>query len=247
DPNVRSVISDIHRRVVTYGTNRQAMVRAENIQHHAGSTRFEVYRDTKLQGNITLGAPGLHNVQNALAAVCVGLELEVPFETITSALKMYTGVDRRFDIKGEPGGVLIVDDYAHHPAEIGATLDAAAKGWPDRRIIGVFQPHLYSRTKDLAEQFARSFVNADVLVLTDIYGAREKPLEGVDGMLLVDLARRYGHSDVRYVADKTELPGYLMNLVKRGDLVITMGAGDIWRYGKTFYEQMVQHAKEVVS
>jgi UDP-N-acetylmuramate--alanine ligase len=151
-------------------------------------------------------------------------------------------VDRRFQVKGEaavPGGtVLVVDDYAHHPTEVAATLAAAAKGWPERRVVAVFQPHLYTRTRDLADDFARAFYDADVLVLTDIYGAREEPIEGVDGQLLVDLARRYGHRDVHYVAEKAELPAYLVGLTRPGDLVVTMGAGDVWRYGARFLDAL---------
>lgn len=244
DRNARSVVGEIHRRVITYGTSRQATVRAESIEQVGASTKFDVYRGAERLGGVTLHAPGLHNVRNALAAIAVGLELDVPFEGIADGLTKYTGVDRRFQIKGEAKGILVVDDYAHHPTEITATLEAAAKGWPERRIVAVFQPHLYSRTQDLADDFARAFYDADVLVLTDIYGAREEPREGVDGMLLVDLARRYGHRDVHYVGDKTELATYLTALTASGDLVVTMGAGDIWRFGEAFLNQLNGHPAE---
>ncbi|NNF59654.1 MAG: UDP-N-acetylmuramate--L-alanine ligase [Rhodothermaceae bacterium] len=238
DLNARSVVGEIHRRVITYGTSRQATVRAEGIEQVGASTKFDVYRGAERLGGVTLHAPGLHNVRNALAAIAVGLELDVPFDGIADALTKYTGVERRFQVKGEAKGILVVDDYAHHPTEIAATLEAAAKGWPERRIVAVFQPHLYSRTQDLADDFARAFYDADVLVLTDIYGAREEPREGVDGMLLVDLARRYGHRDVHYVAQKTDLATYLAALAASGDLVVTMGAGDIWRFGEAFLDQL---------
>ena len=238
DEQARGIVGQIGRRVVTYGTSRQATIRAEAVEQERGRTTFDVYRGAERLGSVTLHAPGLHNVRNALAAVAVGIELDVPFEAIAAAMAQYTGVDRRFQMKGEaavPGGsVLLVDDYAHHPTEVAATLEAAARGWPECRVVAVFQPHLYSRTRDLAEDFARAFYDADVLVLTDIYGAREEPLEGVDGSLLVDLARRYGHRDVHYVEEVAELPAYLVGLTRPGDLVVTMGAGDVWRYGEQF-------------
>jgi UDP-N-acetylmuramate--alanine ligase len=240
DPQARGIVGRIGRRVVTYGTSRQATIRAEGIEQEGGTTEFDVYRGAVRLGRVTLHAPGLHNVRNALAAVAVGLELDVPFDAIAAALAQYSGVDRRFQTKGEAAGVLVVDDYAHHPTEVAATLAAAAKGWPERRIVAVFQPHLYSRTRDLADDFARAFYDADVLVLTDVYGAREDPIEGVDGALLVDLARRYGHRDVHYVAEKTELPAYLVGLTRPGDLVVTMGAGDVWRYGERFLDALNQ-------
>ncbi|MCH7975800.1 MAG: UDP-N-acetylmuramate--L-alanine ligase [Bacteroidetes bacterium] len=247
DPNVRDILSDIHRRVLTYGTSRQAEIRAENIEQVGASMHFDVFRGNDRLGGAMLHAPGVHNVLNALGAVAVGLELDVPFETIVQGLAMYSGVDRRFQIRGEAGGVIVVDDYAHHPTEIIVTLDAATAGWPSRRIVAVFQPHLYSRTAHLADDFARAFVNADVLVLTDIYGAREAPIEGVDGAMLAELAEQNGHRAVHYVEDKTELPAFLLGLVEPGDLVITMGAGDIWRQGKAFFEQLVERNAEVAS
>ncbi len=247
DPNVVDILGAIHRRVVTYGTSRQAEIRAENIEQVGASSHFDVFRGNERLGGAILHAPGLHNVLNALGAIAIGLELDVPFETVVRGLGAYNGVDRRFQIRGEVGRVIVVDDYAHHPTEVIATLEAATTGWPNRRIVAVFQPHLYSRTVDLAENFARAFVNADVLVLTDIYGAREEPIEGVDGAMLANLAQKYGHRSVHYVEDKTELPAFLHDLTQSGDLVITMGAGDIWRQGKAFYEQLVERTAEVES
>jgi UDP-N-acetylmuramate--alanine ligase len=244
DENVRSVLGRIHRPVRTYGTSRQASLRAETIEQVGASTQFHVYEGTDRLGGVTLHAPGLHNVRNALAAIAVGLELGVSFKTIAEGLAQYTGVDRRFEIKGEApltvdgetGTVLVVDDYAHHPTEIEATLAAAAKGWADRRIVAVFQPHLYSRTRDLASEFANAFYDADVLVVTDVYPAREEPIEGIDGKLVADLARQFGHRDVHYVSQKGALPAHLQSLVRPGDLVVTMGAGDVWRFGEAFLE-----------
>ncbi len=238
DAEVREVLSDVERRVITYGTSRQAQVRAENLVQEGHVTRFGVVRDGVPLGDVTLHVPGLHNVRNALAAVCVGLELDIPFAKIQQALGSFTGVDRRFQIKGEVDGVTVIDDYAHHPTEIEATLDAASKGWPGRRVVAVFQPHLYSRTRDFLDGFARAFYDADVLVLTEIYGAREEPMEGVSGKMMADLAARYGHRDVRFVPEKTDVPGYLQQVVRPGDIVITMGAGDIWKSGEAFLDTL---------
>ncbi|MEM6647640.1 MAG: UDP-N-acetylmuramate--L-alanine ligase [Bacteroidota bacterium] len=236
DVNVQRILGEIDRRVVTYGTTRQAQVRAEAIQQDGLITRFDVFNGTEAIGTITLEAPGTHNVLNALAAVTVGLELDIPFDHIAAGLAKFTGVQRRFQVVGEAQGVLVIDDYAHHPTEVAATLDAANAGFPGRRLVAVFQPHLYSRTRDFADEFARAFFNADVLVLTDVYGAREAPIDGVSGQLLADRAKRFGHRDVHYVADKKALPAALGHIVQPSDVVVTMGAGDIWRQGRAFWE-----------
>ncbi len=242
DPAVQEIVDDIKRRLVTYGTARQAHIRAENVEQEGLLTRFKVLREDAPLGTVALHAPGLHNVRNALAAVAVGLELDIDFEKIRAGLARFTGVQRRFQKVGEAGGVLLIDDYAHHPTEIVATLQAASTGFPDRRIVAVFQPHLYSRTRDFLDGFARAFFNADVLVVTDVYGAREEPLENVNGQLLADLAARRGHRDVHYVADKEALPEALLSLAEPGDVVVTLGAGDVWRYGHRFLEKLKERA-----
>lgn len=234
DPNVQAIVGDIERRIITYGTTRQAEVRAENIQRDGLDTRFDVMARGERLGTITLHVPGLHNVRNALAAVAVGLELEIGFEQIREGLAGFAGVRRRFEKIGEGRDVVVLDDYAHHPTEIRATLDAASQGYPERRIVAVFQPHLYSRTRDFLDDFARSFFNTDQLVLTDIYGSREDPIEDISGQRLADRAEQFGHRAVHYVPDKTELPGYLLDLTQPGDVVLMLGAGDIWRYSRTF-------------
>jgi len=177
--------------------------------------------------------------------VAVGLELEIPFETIRNALRRFSGVQRRFEVKGEGRGVLVVDDYGHHPTEIKATLEAAATAWPGRRLIAVFQPHLYSRTLLFKEGFARAFFNADLLVVTDVYPAREAPIDGVDGMTIAGAVTQAGHKDVRYVLDKNDLPDFLSDVVKSGDVVITLGAGDIWRFGEQFMTSYFEEANHV--
>lgn len=244
DANVQDLIPKLaDRRVITYGTTRQADLRADRIRREGDRTRFDVLWHGVSLGEAALHAPGLHNVRNALAAIAVGLELEVPFATIAEALEAFTGVERRFQVIGEADGVLVVDDYAHHPTEIRATLDAATTAYRDRRVVAVFQPHLYSRTRDLLDDFAHAFGDADVLVMTDIYPAREQPLPGVTGAGLADRTRTLGHRDVRFVEDKAALPAYLAEIARPGDLVITMGAGDIHRFGKQFYQQRLDGAQ----
>jgi UDP-N-acetylmuramate--alanine ligase len=186
---------------------------------------------------VELKVPGRHSISNSLAAIAVGLELDLPFEWIASHLSRFRGADRRFQLKGEVNGILVIDDYGHHPAEIRATLEAARRGW-DRRTVVVFQPHRYSRARALHEEFARSFENADVLVVTDIYPAGESPIPGVTGESLAEAIRRHGHPDVTLVRDLKEVPGFLISRVRPGDMVITMGAGSIWRVGEEFLGRM---------
>jgi UDP-N-acetylmuramate--alanine ligase len=232
EDSLREIIPRISRRILTYGLTPQAEIRGINLTCRNEHTEFTViYRDRE-QGRIKIQLPGVHNVKNSLAALAVGFELEVPFETIKKALEEFTGVHRRFEIKAELNGVLIVDDYAHHPTEIEASLKAARDGW-GRRIVAVFQPHLYSRTRDFHTDFGRAFFDADILVVTDIYPAREDPIPGITGELVAESARSFGHRQVVYIPSKEEVPEYLKSIVREGDLVITMGAGDIWQVGES--------------
>lgn len=237
DPVVQELIERVDRRVVTYGVSRQADIRAEQVERRGVHTSFDLVRKGEPLGTIDLKVPGVHNVRNALAALTIGFELDVSVVAIKDALESFTGVQRRFEIKGTAGDVLVVDDYAHHPTEIKATLEAANSGWPERRVVAVFQPHLYSRTRDFLESFARSFFNADVLVVTDVYPAREKPIPGVTGESITERAVAFGHHDVHYVPEKEEVPASLQEIVRPGDIVVTLGAGDIWRYGEAFLEE----------
>jgi len=236
DPNVQAILDRIDRRVITFGYARQSDVRADDVRQDGRTMTFDVFhgqrRLERRLGRATLNVPGHHNVRNALAAIAVGLELDMSFEQIQRGLATFTGVQRRMQEIGFERGVRVVDDYAHHPTEIRATLEAAADCWPDSRIIAVFQPHLYSRTRDFQEAFARSFFNADVLVLMDVYGAREEPIEGIDGSVIADLARSFGHREVHYVRDREKMPAFVASLAVGGDLVMTLGAGDIWRYSR---------------
>lgn len=241
DPEVRSILPKIKRRTISYGYNPQAQVRAVKISQEKFNSTFTVLFENEPLGEINLKAPGDHNIQNALASVAVGIELGIPFEKIKSGLERFDGVFRRFQHKMNTDDLIVIDDYAHHPTEVQATIKAARKGWPARRIVAVFQPHLYSRTQQMHEEFGLSFFDAEVLVVTNIYPSREKPIEGVTGALIADTAKNYGHKDVHYIKEKSELPGKLKDIVKHGDIVITMGAGDIYRYGEEFVEMINQN------
>jgi UDP-N-acetylmuramate--alanine ligase len=224
------------KKIITYGLNPQADVQAIDIRHKDNTTTYTIIRGNKELGTITLQVPGKHNVQNSLGAIAVGLELGVPFEKIKSGIEKFAGVYRRWEKKGEVNGIAVYDDYAHHPTECRATLSGVKAGWR-RRVVCVFQPHLYSRTRDFYEDFGKSFLLSDVLVVTDVYPAREEPIQGVTGELIANAAKQFGHKDVHYVSDKKQVPAFLKTIVKPGDIVITMGAGDIWKYGEEFLKQ----------
>ena len=235
DPGVREILPRVKRRVVTYGESPEASLRAAEIRLEASGTTFDVWEGTTwLLGTVRLPFPGRHNVLNALAAIAVGRELSIPFPTIARALKDFTGVVRRFETKGERGGVLVLDDYAHHPTEITATLAAARQVHPGRRLVALFQPHLYSRTRDFAAEFGRSLAGCDLAIVTDIYPSREKPLPGVTGDLVAHAARSAGQANVIYISDKTRVVGELERVLKSGDLLLTMGAGDVVRLGEAY-------------
>ena len=237
EPALQDIMPKIKKKIITYGLNGQADLQAVDIVHKQNTSRFTVVQDGKDLGEIELQIPGKHNVQNALAAITVGLELKVPFEKVKAGIEKFTGVFRRWEVKADADGITVIDDYAHHPTEIRATLAGAKAGWR-RRVIGVFQPHLYSRTRDFYDDFGRAFFNADVLVVTDVYPAREEPIQGVTGELIATAAKQYGHKQVHYVPDKKNIPEFLRSIVQKGDIVITMGAGDIWKYGEEFIKTL---------
>jgi len=230
DPNVQAIIPLLERRRMTYGLSAQADVSAHGIRYDSdfGST-FTVWRGTDVVGDVNLRVPGMHNVYNSLAAIAVGFELEVSFEKISEGLNSFTGAGRRFQAKGEVNGVLVVDDYGHHPTEVRATLAAAKLGSGGRRIVVLFQPHRYTRTHDLMQEFARSFNNADVLFITDIYAASEDPIEGVTSEALTNAIKRFGHKEVNYIGGLENAATLLRDYVQPGDLVLTLGAGTVNR------------------
>jgi UDP-N-acetylmuramate--alanine ligase len=233
EPALQDIMPNIKKKIITYGLNGQADLQAVELVHKQNRTRFTVIRGGTELGSIELQIPGKHNVQNALAAIAVGLELGVSFENVKKGIEKFTGVFRRWEVKADVKGITVVDDYAHHPTEIKATLSGVKAGWR-RRVICVFQPHLYSRTRDFYDEFGRSFFNADVLVITDVYPAREEPIQGVSGELIANAAKVFGHKQVHYVPDKTTVPAFLMSMKQEGDIIITMGAGDIWKFGEQF-------------
>jgi UDP-N-acetylmuramate--alanine ligase len=229
------------KKIVTYGLNPQADVQASEVRYKENTASFVVTQRGLDLGRVTIRVPGQHNVQNALAAISVGLELNVPFEKVKSGIEKFGGVYRRWEKKGEVGGITVYDDYAHHPTECKATLVGVKAGWK-RRVVCVFQPHLYSRTRDFYEEFGKSFLLSDVLVVTDVYPAREEPIQGITGELIVLAARRFGHKDSHYVSDKREVPIFLRSVVRSGDLVITMGAGDVWKLGEQFLKEITEQS-----
>ncbi len=237
EPALQDIIPHINKKIFTYGLTTQADIKATDIVHEKFSSTFKVkYNDVEL-GKINLRIPGIHNVKNSLVAVCIAHELGIDFKIIQQALSSFTGVYRRFEVKYNDR-ILVIDDYAHHPTETSATLSGIRNGWNNRRLIAVFQPHLYTRTRDFYQEFGRSFLNSDIFICTDVYPAREKPIEGVSGQLIADAAKKFGHRNVLYIKDKTEIPHTLIEMVKNDDIVITMGAGDIWKYNQEFVNML---------
>ena len=235
DPGVNEVLGDIGRSVVTYGINEYADVRADNIEFEKGLTRFDVVRPGDREPlHVSLQLPGTHNVRNALAAIAVADELQIGDDAVVGALGKFEGIDRRFQNLGEvetvAGKVMLVDDYGHHPTEIAATLSAARSGWPERRVVLVFQPHRYSRTRDLMDDFAIVLSEADVAIVLDVYAAGEDPIAGADGRAIARAVRGRGTVEPVFVETLDELQPVLESVIENGDLVLTMGAGDIGAY-----------------
>ena len=239
DPNVQLIIPNIKRRRVTYGMTAQADVSAHNIRYseNFGST-FTVWKGTEDLGEINLPVPGKHNIYNALASTTVALELDIPFEKIAEAFAKFKNANRRFQFKGEAKGITIVDDYGHHPTEISATLSAAKSGSGGKRTVVIFQPHRYTRTQELMDEFALCFNNADVLFVSDIYAASEQPIEGITAEVLTENIKKYGHKNVRYIGEIENAAGQIAGELQAGDLVITLGAGSITRLSDEILETL---------
>ncbi len=237
DKGVQSVMPLLNKRIISYGLSNQADVRADNIRMQDFVSEFDVfYRNRKL-GKVQLHLPGQHNIQNALQAIAIALELDISFRTIKKAITDFTGVYRRFEFKGKVDDILLYDDYAHHPTEIISTLKGIKES-TDRRIVVVFQPHLYSRTRDFCEDFGRSFFYSDVLIVTPIYPAREKAIPGITGELLVNAAIRAGHRNANYIPENEEILSQVQTMIKDNDLIITMGAGNIYTYGEKILNRL---------
>ncbi len=229
-PVVRGLLPRVRKRFSTYGLSRQADLRAEDIRREGWQTRFLVCRGEEDLGEIRLNIPGMHNVSNALAAVAVGRELGLTFSAIREGLEQFQGIERRFQLKGQQAGVTVVDDYAHHPAEVRTTLDAARRG-DQKRVLAVFQPHRYTRTQLCFQEFLGAFHDADVLIVTDIYAAGEKELMGVHARKIVEGVRKQGHKEVFYLPTFPEILAFLEKACRPGDLVLTLGAGNVHQVG----------------
>jgi UDP-N-acetylmuramate--alanine ligase len=238
DRNITEIIPRIKKRFMTYGLSSQSDLRATHVRLDGFQTSFTAHYKGYRLGDVSFNMPGAHNVLNALACTAVALELDVPFDKIQEGFAQFGGVGRRFSVKGDKNGIMVVDDYGHHPAEIRATLSAARNGWPERRLVVAFQPHRYSRTKELFNEFVTCFYDADVLVLTDIYAASEQPIPGVTAERLADEIQRHGQRDVTYIADRNDLPDHLAGVVKEGDIVITLGAGNVWQAGEALVDRL---------
>lgn len=237
EEGIQSLIPSIHKRYITYGIMVQADLMAKEIKFKEWGSNFSVSFRGEDLGRFHVTMPGIHNVYNALAAIGVGLELDMKVDDIKNGLSEFSGVERRFHLRGERNGIMIIDDYGHHPTEIKATLKAAKAGW-DKRLVVVFQPHRYSRTKNLLAEFATSFYHADILILTEIYPAGESPIEGVSGLKLFELIKGYGHKKITYIPQKEEIAEKVMPILKSGDMVITLGAGDIWKVGLAILKRL---------
>lgn len=234
DDRLASLFPRLVKRYQTYGLRERDGVApdflATDIVLKQWGADFRAYFRGKNLGPFRLTVPGIHNVSNALVAIAIGMELDVPVDLIRKGLAAFTGVERRFHLRGEAGGIMVVDDYGHHPTEVKATLAAAKQGW-DRRLVVLFQPHRYSRTRDCLGEFAHAFDSADVVFMTDIYAAGEQPIPGVTGAALAETVKAAGHPSVTFIERKETLPDQVLSHLQAGDLVLTLGAGDIWKAG----------------
>jgi UDP-N-acetylmuramate--alanine ligase len=237
DENVQSILPRIERRVITYGFSQQADVRATDVTQDGTDVAFNAVLRGRNMGSLLLKTPGRYNVLNSLAAVAVGLELDIPFQAIGEGLARFTGISRRLELKGEARGVTVVDDYAHHPTEVAATLEAVRATYGGR-IVAVFQPHRYTRTHALWDRLGRSFYDADAVIVTSIYAAGESEINGVTGELVARAAVESGHRDVTYLADLDRVVDHLLENIHEGDIVLTLGAGNVYSVGDEFMRRL---------
>ncbi|CAG37626.1 UDP-N-acetylmuramate--L-alanine ligase [Desulfotalea psychrophila] len=240
DENVAAILPQVQKRLITYGLTPQADVSADNLRFAAGRSTFRVRAAGEVLGEISVFPSGTHNVYNALAAVAIGLELEIPFGKIATALASFGGVQRRMQHKGEGKGITVIDDYAHHPTEIRASLKAIKETWPEKRLVVLFQPHRYSRTQALFEEFKTCFHQADCLIMTDIYEASESPIEGVSTEILLEAIKAHGQRYTRHIPEIASLATEVMPNLREGDLVVTLGAGNIVQAGEEICQLLGQ-------
>ena len=239
---INKIIDKIKRPITTYGLSSNADISASEIIFNEMESTYTLKRYDENCGKVSLNVPGEHNILNSLASAAIGFELGLSNKAVIQGLKDYRGVRRRFEIKGEVGEIMLVDDYAHHPTEVLATLETAKTSW-DRRVIAVFQPHLYSRTQEFYREFADAMMKSDIAIITDIYPAREKPINGITGKLVFDELKKLGHQNVFYEPELDSLAHLVSDIAKQKDLIITLGAGTIWRYGESIFN----HLKSKVS
>jgi len=244
EPNIQSLIPKLEKRFITYGLASQGDYTARNIRVKGLDTQFDVFYLGDELGTIHSVAPGKHNVLNTLAAVAVGMELNLTFDTIAQSLKQFTGVQRRFEIHHNTESLVVVDDYGHHPVEIQATLRTAQEVWPDRRLVVVFQPHRYSRTQTQMERFWSAFYDSDTLIINDIFPAGEEPIEGIHSQGIVDGVRKFGHKNAEHVATPRETLKRLSRILEPGDVFMTLGAGNVWELGRDLLANLPKRLRE---
>jgi|TARA_B100000287_G_scaffold418793_1_gene456225 UDP-N-acetylmuramate--alanine ligase len=235
--SLMNIMPKINSPTTTYGLNKNSDYRAKNIEYSENRSKYNLLYKNKDLGKIKINVPGEHNVLNSLASIALGLELDVPLDQLKKGINSYKGVRRRFEIKKNKTDIFVVDDYAHHPTEVEATIDAAKNGW-SKRIVCVFQPHLFSRTRDFFKEFAEALFKSDIIIITKIYPAREKPIDGISSKLILDELNHLGHSSTHHLENLGNLNNILEEIVQSGDMVITMGAGDIWRYSNKYNEHL---------
>jgi UDP-N-acetylmuramate--alanine ligase len=228
DPNLQALIPSLDRRIISYGFSTQADIFARNKQFEKFTSTSTIFWKGKKLGKMKLNVPGVHSIYNAMAAVAVGLDLDIPAHLILQALECYQGSGRRFELKKEVNDIMIIEDYAHHPTEIRATLEAAKKGW-SQRVVAVFQPHRYTRLSLLMKSFATSFNQADVLIISEVYPAGEKPVEGVSGRVLFEEVEQFGHKNIFFESEMNKIPSLLKKIAEPGDMILVLGAGNISR------------------
>ncbi len=231
DPGIKRLLPFFGRRYITYGMSKDADIQARNVSSKGFHSSFDLYRNKEKVGRFTVNLPGLHNVLNAVSAAAVGMELGIDAEVIKQALSTFAGIDRRFQLKGESKGIIVIDDYGHHPTAIRATLKTTRENFDDR-IVAVFQPHRYSRLRDFFDEFATSFENSDMLIVTEVYKANESAIEGISGKSIYEAIKDKGHPDVRYIPECEDVAAKILPELISGDVLITLGAGDVNKIGR---------------
>ncbi len=241
DENIADILPRIRKRIITYGLTSQADIYGEQIRYDRTGSEFTVKSGDTVLGEVRINRPGRHNVYNSLAVICIGRELEIPFEVIRKTLASFPGVQRRMQLKGEAAGVTVLDDYGHHPTEIKATLSAVKQAWPDKRLVVLFQPHRYTRTKGLFKEFLTAFHQADFLIMTEIYAASEKAIDGVTGENLLKEIKLHGQRHTHFMQDVDKMAQEVVPFLEKGDLVLTLGAGNIVGVGEQLLDLLNGH------